>query len=125
MHLQSVAIHGFGSLRDRVLGQLSRGVTILHSASAEERRDFVEFVRNMFSRRGADVHAGLWHGGSAAVDSAGEIELQSGVTLSLADGSGAELLPSWVDEAVFREICTPGLTESGRFERLLSLCRES
>ncbi|MFM7164316.1 MAG: DUF4332 domain-containing protein [Planctomycetaceae bacterium] len=125
MHLQSVAIHGFGSLRDRVLGQLSRGVTILHSASAEERRDFVEFVRNMFSRRGADVHAGLWHGGSAAVDSAGEIELQSGVTLSLADGSGAELLPGWVDEAVFREICTPGLTESGRFERLLSLCRES
>jgi len=125
MHLQSVAIHGFGSLRDRVLGQLSRGVTILHSASAEERRDFVEFVRNIFSRRGADVNAELWHGGSAAVDSAGEIELQSGVTLSQADGSGAELLPSWVDETVFRELCTPGLTEAGHFERLLSMCRES
>lgn len=125
MHLQSVAIHGFGCLRDRVLEQLSRGVTILHSASAEERRDFVEFVRSMFRRRGADVPAGLWHGGAAALDSAGEIELQSGVTVSGADGSGAGLLPSWVDETVFREICTPGLTESGRFERLLSLCRES
>lgn len=125
MHLQSVAIHGFGCLRNRVLEQLSRGVTILHSASAEERRDFVEFVRSMFRRRGADVPAGLWHGGAAALDSAGEIELQSGVTVSGADGSGAGLLPSWVDETVFREICTPGLTESGRFERLLSLCRES
>ena len=125
MHLQSVAIHGFGCLRDRVLEQLSRGVTILHSASAEERRDFVEFVRSMFRRRGADVHAGLWHGGAAALESAGESELQSGVTVTGADGSGAGLLPSWVDETVFREVCTPGLTESGRFERLLSLCRES
>ena len=58
MHLQSVAIHGFRSLRDRVIGQLSAGVTILHSADSETRGDFVEFVRTVFSQRGADVHAG-------------------------------------------------------------------
>ncbi|MFN7681222.1 MAG: DUF4332 domain-containing protein [Planctomyces sp.] len=124
MHLQSVAIHGFRSLRDRVIGQLSAGVTILHSADSETRGDFVEFVRTVFSQRGADVHAGLWHAGHAA-GSAGEIELHSGEKLSLNAPAGARLLPDWVDDGVFREICTPGTSESARFDRLVALCRAS
>lgn len=125
MHLQSVSIHGFRSLRDRVIGQLSAGVTILHSADSETRGDFVEFLRTVFTQRGADMHGGLWHAGHSAAGSVGEIELQSGEKLSLTAPAGARLLPDWVDDVVFREICTPGTAESSRFERLLQLCRAS
>lgn len=125
MYLQAVRIQEYGGLSGRVVECLSRGATVLHSVSAAERRDFVAFLRQVFRPRSAESHSGFWHGSQSGAFAAGEIELQSGELLSLQDSAVAGVLPSWVDENVFREICSPGLAESGRFELLLKLCRES
>jgi len=149
MQLTDVRIEQFGTLRDLVLDNLSPRLTVVYGPAGCGKSTCVSFLRGMlFGLRrqtreipGSGNPRGTADSGSLRVQTpmgTGTVRrtasLSGNERFSFHDESGRSvvdessrglsdtLLPDWVTEDVFREVCSPGATEATRFDLLTRLC---
>jgi energy-coupling factor transporter ATP-binding protein EcfA2 len=149
MQLTDIRIEQFGALRDLALDNLSPRLTVVYGPAGCGKSTFVSFLRGMLfglSRQNREVPG---FGSPRSTPDSGSLRVQISMgtgmvrrtaslggseTFSFHDESGRSvvdessrglsetLLPGWVTEDVFREVCSPGATEATRFDLLTRLC---